>query len=151
MKKIILILSFLISWIMGCVASNSQDSCHFEIKHYKNNNCSIVNLAKPDDTEFLIRKLLSGIDDSYRLIVTERTIQELKLTQCVEVLFERELVITLKDGRTVHFKKILIPLNDTINTEVVLYCGQETYCTAPFVNTKGIEDLKNLKRICGID
>lgn len=147
MKKNVLFFSFLISWIMGCVASNNGD---IVVRYYKENKYSIVELTKPEEVDSLVRKMICGIHDIYRLIVTEGTIQELKQSQCVEILYKNELITNLRDGKTVHLKKVLIPLSDPNDSDVVLFCGRETYSTPPYIS-KSREDLEKFIRICKIE
>ena len=154
MKKIFFmsLLSFIP--LLNCSVTNQVDDKEFKVVYFDKKIQQNIKINEPNQFLELINNLVLGVDDLYKLIVTNETIKEIKDNNSgIEILFSNEMSIDLAIGTTLKFKKILIPfVNKSDSTEkaseAVLYCGGKKYFTPPYVNSKGSLILEEIRAIC---
>jgi len=140
--------------LINCTIANQVDNKDFRVIYFDKNIQKSIKINEPNHFLELINNLVLGIDDLYKLIVTNETIQEIKNSNSgIEIFFSKEISVNLEIGKTLKFKKILVPFaNKSDNTEkassVVLYCGGKEYFTPPYVNSKGSLISEEIKAIC---
>ena len=154
MKKIFFmsLLSFIP--LLNCSVTNQVDDKEFKVVYFDKNIQKNIIINEPERFLELINNLVLGVDDLYKLIVTNKTIKEVKENNSgMEILLSNEMCIDLNIGKTLKFRKLLIPfVNQSDSTEkastVVLYCGGKKYFTPPYINSKGSLILEEIRAIC---
>jgi hypothetical protein len=104
-------------------------------------------------------RLFAGADSSPRLIINADRIEQIRKKQtALELILPRVQTITLKNGQSIYYTKLLIPLSDEFSNGTVFFAGAYShtlggkepeysslleYGPINFVrNTQGIQTLK---------
>lgn len=138
---------------LGCSMTNQINKKEFKVIYFDKNYQENVKINNSDSFYMLIDSLISGVDDSFKLIVTNDKIKEIKDNDSgIEIFFSNEVSFDLKIGQTIKLKKLLIPFPNQSNgilknSTVVLYCGKKKYFTPPYTNSKGFDLLEKMKTI----
>ncbi len=152
MKKIFFmsLLSFIS--LLNCSVTNQNNNKKFKVVYFDKNIQKDIRINEPNQFLELINNLVLGIDDCFRLIVTNETIKGIKNNSSgIEIFFSNEMSSDLATRQTLKFKKILIPFpnqsDDNIEkiSAVVLYCGRKKYFTPPYINSKDSFLLEKIK------
>ncbi|MBR4829540.1 MAG: hypothetical protein IKZ92_07050 [Muribaculaceae bacterium] len=140
-------LIFLLITSMCCMScSASRDGC--EISYYDNQKVTQVPLGNSKEFDRLVKELIDGIDDCYHAIVDEDVIEATKQKKCIEIIFPDVIETTTREGKSIKFRKLLIPVNAFPDNSIVFFCGDRTYFTPPLVNSQGAQGVKRMKELC---
>lgn len=137
---------------IGCSMINKLKGHNDKIIYYDNGVPRDVIIDNSNHIIDLVRELVKGTDDSFRLIVTKSTIDNAKKKICVEVNLVNEISVSMNNGKSLSFSKILIMFKneDGIkkSSSALFYCGKNVYYTPPYINSKGASLAEEIKRIC---
>lgn len=150
MKFLIILLSIML--FSACSITGKTKQKDVKIFYFNNNSTKKIEIENFDSFMVSIDSIMLGIDDSFKLIVTDKKIKEIKENQSgIEIFFPNAISINLKNEQVLKLKKILIPFTNSDNIEkksaIVLYIGEKKYFTPPYINSKGMADLESIKRI----
>ena len=138
--------------LLGCSMTNKLHGHNDKVVYYEKGVSTNLVIDNPNILFDLVRELVKGTDDSFRLIVTKSTIDNAKQKRCVEITFANEINVSMNNGKSLSFSKILISLkNDdehNDNSSVVFYCGKKVYFTPPYINSKGAKIADEIMRLC---
>lgn len=96
----------------------------------------------------LVKDLVKGTNNSFKMLVTKNIIEDAKLETCVEITFINDITVNTNRGKTISFSKILIPLKNE-SSSAVFYCGKENYYSRPpYINSDGFNIVSEIRKIC---
>ncbi|MCD7901997.1 MAG: hypothetical protein LUH22_19730 [Bacteroides sp.] len=124
----------------------------FKVYYFTNNTQKEIIVNEPEFYE-IIKNLILGIDDCYKLIVTSEKINEMKKKDSgVEIFFSKEMNFPVFGKQTLKFRKLLLPFpkesnNSQANQMVELYTGDKKYVTPVYLNSNGASELQKMIEI----
>lgn len=150
MRKFIYVTMPIVFFACGGIFFNARAD---DLIYYQNGQSEKLSADRMPKILTISDELISNIDDAFSLIVTDKTIDELKNGRCLEIILSDKREVKPNDfiqqGFTYH--KLLLPIyDDERSMASVLYFGnQKAYYTPPYVNKNGRKYLDEIMKIIG--
>ena len=125
--------------MVNSIQCNGQSNDGSEIYMYVNGNKSVVNLSGSEKSELLniIEEMFSDIDDELRLYVDHDRVESIKKEdKALEIVFDKETVLTTKSRGNYKTDRLLIPLTGDLSlnkneNSIIFITGNPDYSGSP--------------------
>lgn len=152
MGKILIMNLMSILSLIGCSTPSNLHSDECSIVFYENGQAKNVVIDNPNKIRNYVINLVQGIDNSFKMMVTRRTIEDAKKKDCAEITFSKEISITMNNGNNISFSKILVTFKNieeiSKSSSIVFYCGKQDYFSPPYINSMGTPIAEEIRKIC---
>lgn len=133
----------LIACTLALFMSCSSGSEMMDI-NYSGNKLDVSEAQAAEMMRFL-EEGLKGCSDFYSLIVTQKTIEELKKEAYVEISFKDSQEIVVRNDIKLRFDAVVIPLEGRYASgdQMTFFLKDKGTYQSPYVNTQGLQELKD--------